>query len=186
MPLIKRPTFVIRDPSLFGAVASARRMEIISSLVDAGPASIAELAERLGRSPHSLYYHMQLLGEARVVRSARKGALKKESVYELAARSIMLGPDPESKASIQATEHALDSILRLTTREVTAALRSGARRKGAEREVVGIRLKGRMTGKMLRSLNRQVNALERSLHRAGGSVKTGKLYALTIVLTPCL
>ncbi len=74
---------------------------------------------------------MQLLEKAGVVRSARKGTRKKESVYELTARSIMLGPDPESKASIQATEHALDSILRLTSREVIAALRSGARRKGS-------------------------------------------------------
>lgn len=185
MLMSKRPALVIRDPSLFTAVASARRMEIITSLGDAGPASIAELAGRLGRSPHSLYYHMQLLEKAGVVRSARKGTRKKESVYELTARSIMLGPDPESKASIQATEHALDSILRLTSREVIAALRSGARRKGSEREVVGIRLKGRMTKSMLRSLNKNLNRIEEGLHKASRRKVRGKLYALTVVLTPC-
>ena len=185
MPPIKRQTLVIRDPALFGAVASARRMEIITSLGDAGPASIAELAGRLGRSPHSLYYHMRLMEVAGVVRSARKGRRKKEAVYELTARSIMLGPDPESKASIQATEHALDSILRLTSREVLAALRSGARRKGPEREVYGIRLKGRMTRSMLRALNKHLNGMEASLHKAGRRTVRGKLYALTVFLTPC-
>jgi DNA-binding transcriptional ArsR family regulator len=176
---------VIRDPRHFASVASARRMEIITSLGDLGPASIADLAERLGRSPHSLYYHMKLLEEAKVVHGVRKGKRKKEAIYELVARRILLGPDPKSEFSIQATERALDSILRLTSHEVSGALQSGAKRHGSRREVYGFRLKARMTTKSLCNLNRHIGEIEQILRNPGRRTNRGKLFALTVVLTPC-
>lgn len=182
----KAQTLVIRDVRYFSAVASARRMEIHTSLGDAGPASIAELALRLGRSPHSLYHHMRILEAAKIIRAERKGKRKKEAIFELTASRILLGPDPKSDVSLKAAARTLASVLRLTSSEASTAIQSGALREGAEREIYGIRLKARMTTETIRSLNRHLDQIEGILRKAGKNTTAGKLFALTVVLTPCI
>jgi DNA-binding transcriptional ArsR family regulator len=184
----KSRTLILRDAAYFKAVESAQRMEILTSLGDAGPASIAELALRLGRTPHSLYHHMRLLLAAKIIRAERKGKKKKEAVYELTASRIFVGPDSKSKASLHAAAKTLDSVLRWTSREASHAMQSGAKLRGAEREIYGIRLKARMSPSALRQLNHHLDQIEVILRKASSHPASGKekLFALTLVLTPCL
>ena len=179
----KKP-LIIRNPKYFKALTSPPRMEIISSLSDSGPATIAELATRLGRSPHSLYHHMETLAEAGIVRSVREGKKKKESVYSLTSEKILLDPDRKSPTAVLAAKKSLDSVLHVTSREVYEALSTGAKQNGQDREVYAIRLKGRCLPGTLRSINQHLQKLEEILRKKGRS-SDGKLFALTIVLTPC-
>jgi DNA-binding transcriptional ArsR family regulator len=179
----KKP-FIIRNPKYFKALTSAQRIEIISSLGDAGPASIAELAARLGRTPHSLYHHMETLTEAGIVRAVREGKKKKEAIYSLTSEKILLDPDRKSPAALLAAKKSIDSALRVTSREVYEALSSDVKRDGQNRELYAVRLKGRFLPATLKSVNKHLQKIEEILRKQGRSSE-GKLFALTIVLTPC-
>jgi DNA-binding transcriptional ArsR family regulator len=183
MPQQKK-ALIIRDPKYFKALTSAQRLELISSLGDAGPGTIAELAERLGRTPHSLYHHMKMLLDAGIVSAVRAGKKKKEAVFTLTSLKIMLGPDRKSRAAVLATKRSLDSILNITSREVYEALSSGAKKEGQDREIYAARLKGRFPQNTLRSVNKLLDNIE-NVVRKETKDSTGKVYALTIVLTPC-
>jgi DNA-binding transcriptional ArsR family regulator len=181
----RKKALIIRDPKYFKALTSAQRLELISSLSDDGPGTIADLAERLGRTPHSLYHHMKTLLDAGIVSAVRAGKKKKEAVFTLTSQKIMLGPDPKSSAALLATKRSLDSMLSTTCREVYEALLSStAKKQGRDREIYAMRMKGRFPQDTLRSVNKLLDNIEKVVrkekHNSGG-----KVYALTIVLTPC-
>ncbi len=183
---MRKRTLLIREPSHFASITSPRRSEILSSLSDAGPASAAELATRLGVTSHSLYYHIRFLERASVVKveAVRKGRIKTEAIYALAADRILLDPNAKSQRSLNAARKALDSILRMASREVYHALKTGAFRTGLEREIVAVRFKSRLSSGALRRVNRCLRQLERILRESNRKQTTGKLYSLAVVLTP--
>ena len=80
-------SLTLQDPVAIEALASPHRLEIVSAIGEAEQASIAALARRLGRTPHSLYYHVKLLGRAGVVRLAdtRRRGRRDERIWTLAA-----------------------------------------------------------------------------------------------------
>jgi sugar-specific transcriptional regulator TrmB len=183
---MKKRTLLIRKPSHYASIASPRRSEIMASLGDAGPASAAELASRLGITSHSIYYHIRFLERAGVVKvqEIRKGPIKPEAIYALAAERILLHPNVKSQRSLYATRKALDSILRMASREIFHALESSAARSGQGREIVAVRYKARLSISTLRRVNRCLNDLENILRSSNRKQEKGKLYSLAIVLTP--
>jgi DNA-binding MarR family transcriptional regulator len=94
-------------------------------LGEAEQASIAALAKRLGRTPHSLYYHVKLLERAGVVRIAdtRRRGRRDERIWTLAGERIQVNATTRSPASIVKASKAIDAMLRLTSRELSAAVR---------------------------------------------------------------
>lgn len=107
--------YAIDDPDLVRLLASPVRQELVDTLAAlGGRATIAALAEELGRPADGLYHHMRLLVASRLVVEAEpeKGA---ERVYELAGggRAIRLayrqGPDGNTEA-LKRFAHALLQI----------------------------------------------------------------------------
>jgi len=91
----------------------------------------------------------------------------------------------ESARDRKAGAKAIQSILRLTAREATAALEDPATRfDGALREMIGIRGKARLTKAQLRRANELIDQLEALLTEARGGSPADPLYAVTLVLTP--
>ena len=166
-------------PESLDALGSPHRLEIVSALADAGQASIAELAHRLGRTPHSLYYHVRLLERAGVLVLAdtRRSGRRDERVWKLAGDRILVGATPESPRSIEMAAKAADSMLRLTSRELRAAI--GRTRP----EAIGLRMKGRLGKSAVRRVRRLVKELE-EIFRNSKSEAPARVYALTVVLTP--
>jgi len=179
-------SLTLANPPTFGALASPHRLETIAALGDAKSASIAELARRLGRSPHSLYYHIKRLADAGVVVPAetRRRGRRDEQVWTLAAERILLGPSPGAAGFGAAASKAVDSMLRLTSRELQAALRREERKQGARRTLIGLRAKGRVDGPTLERITRLVGRIEALIRKANQQERAGTLYAVTIVLTP--
>src|SRR5688572_26390630 len=95
-------SLMLQDPVAIEALASPHRLEIVSALGEAEQASIAALAKRLGRTPHSLYYHVKLLERAGVVRTAdtqRRGR-RDERIWTLVGERIQVNANTRSLASI--------------------------------------------------------------------------------------
>ena len=63
----QRQTLVIRRAEQLASLSSPVRSRIVESLSVHGPSSVREIAERLGRLPESLYYHLRPLVEVGIV-----------------------------------------------------------------------------------------------------------------------
>lgn len=172
-------------PKALEAVASPARQELLSALGN-GPATVTELAERLGRTRQALYYHVRQLAGAGLVREAgeRGAGRDRERVWALAVERVAVGARAGHRRDLATADRAVGAMLRLTAREVRAAIASGASaRTGARRELLALRGKSRLEPQELARLNGQLEAIERLLVRAKAR-PAGRLYSLTIVLTP--
>jgi len=165
------------------AVASPARLEILSALDD-GPKTTQELADRLGRSRQSLYYHLEVLEQTGLAAVEPPEEGERERRFRLKLKRTAIGARRESARDRKAGAKVIQAILRLTAREATAALEDPATRfDGALREMVGIRGKARLTEAQLRRANELIDELT-ALLEAGGGSPAEPLYAVTLVLTP--
>jgi DNA-binding transcriptional ArsR family regulator len=171
-----RAHVIMKDSELAALVSSARQ-EIVDVLSRMGTASIAEIAAALGRPADALYYHLRELVRVRlVVRSARKRHGREEAVFRTVAPMLELrygSPD---------TPRIIGSMLRLGARDFRRAFASGASTtSGPRRELWALRTTSWLTPSDLAVVNRRMRALRDAASRPR---RRGRLYAITIVLTP--
>jgi DNA-binding transcriptional ArsR family regulator len=168
------------------ALASPVRQELVSHLGD-GPATVTEIAQRLGRTRQSLYYHVLALERAGLVRKfgTRGEGRAAERLYAVAD-----GPAPMRGRSLDARERAAvaratAAMLRLTQREVVAATQRTAARAGGRRTaVVAVRAKARLDARTLARVRRLLDQLVGIFRAAKGRHRDQPPCALTMVLTP--
>jgi predicted transcriptional regulator len=179
-------SLILHDPVAIEALASSHRLEIVAALGDAEAASIAALARRLGRTPHSLYYHVKLLERAGVVRLAdtRRRGRRDERIWTLTGERIQLDASAGSPGSIVKTSKAIDAMLRLTSRELSAALRWYARDPNAKQRLTGVRMKARLDEKTLARVVGLIEEIGRVVGNANRASRPGQTYAVTLVLAP--
>lgn len=165
------------------AVASPARLEILAALAE--PLTTQELAQRLGRSRQSLYYHLDVLERAGLVAVDAPTEGERDRRFRLRSERVAISAARGSASDRKGGAKAVQAMLRLTAREATAALEDPATRfDGALREMIGMRGKARLTEAQLRRLNELIDQLEALLREAGGGSPADPLYAVTLVLTP--
>lgn len=166
-----------------------RRLEIYESLQVAGACSIAALAERLGRAPDTLYYHIKKLVEIGVIeltpeRSGEGQPGRNGAVYQTVAGMVTMQLDLRSGRSREVWEKGASSILRSAQREVVDALDSGeVETEGPARNLMVRRTKVRLDAKALAELNGMLERIEKKMDRRIAEAR-GDLHALTLALTP--
>ena len=179
-------SLTLHEGRAIDAVASPHRLEIITVLGGLGEASIAELARQLGRTPHSLYYHMKLLEEAGVVVSAsiRRRGRRDEQVWKLSAEKILLAASPGAHSALE-TGKAIESMMRLASRELQAAVARGdSGGEGKGRRTIGLRMKGRFDSKTLSRIDRLLEQIESLVAASTHRPNDGELFSLTVVMAP--
>lgn len=76
----------IKDAApLFAALGDATRLGLLVSLCSSGPLSVARLSGKFAVSRQALTKHLDVLAEAGLVRSSRKG---RERIWELEPRRL--------------------------------------------------------------------------------------------------
>jgi len=165
------------------------RLEVFESLQIGGPASVSELAERLGKAPDSLYYHLRKLEQLGVIEQVADEAGagspgRNGAMYDLAALSVTMKLDNQSRPSREAWAKGSASVLRLASRDVESALESrSAVTEGAQRNLLVHRRKARLAKKDLKRVNALLDEAYAIL--ADNAENTsGQLYALTLTLSP--
>ena len=184
-----RPDVVALSPRAITEFLKPARIEVYESLQVSGPASIASLAERLGRAPESLYYHVRKLVELGVLEvvpeestgvgsPGRNGAL-----YATTSRQVRMDLDVTCSESRAAWAGGAAAVLRLAQRDAQAALERGdAVTHGARRNLLTQRHKARLDRRELARANRLIEELH-GLMRAGAGKTRGQLFALTTSLS---
>lgn len=172
------------------ALTSPIRLEIIGHFMSPGAMSIADIAERMGRTPGSLYYHFKVLEKVGLVHrvGSRPGVKKSEALFELAASRIELPSEPAEK-TVADLSKTLAAAFRMAERDVEAALRAGnTRTKGRHRTLHALRLHFRVTKDVLAEVNDHLEAIEKALFREARRRKlppdADQYCSLTIALAP--
>ena len=183
--MMLRKTY-IEDIEQLRAVASPLRQEIFEVLQEYGKCSIKEIAEHVGQSSESLYYHVHKLRQAGIIRQSgkRRARTRKEQTYELTYRRAEARYNLDSKDSTKVLANAAASMLRLTTRDINNALTNKLpSRNERSRDLAISRIKARLTIKEAQIVKRYMQDAE-AIFRRARSAQRGKRYALTWVLTP--
>jgi hypothetical protein len=166
------------------ALTSPLRLEILGQFTGPAPLSVRDLAERMGRTPHSIYYHVHLMarvGLLREVGQRREGGGRGEALYQPARERFGLdAADPEAGLAIRRT---MGAAFRMAERDLEAALESAP----DDPRLIGMRAHFRATPRVLQQVRRHIEAaleiVQREARRGAGR-KRGPVYSLTLALLP--
>jgi DNA-binding transcriptional ArsR family regulator len=175
---------VIRTEKQLAVLACAARQEIVDVLAEMGTVSVAEIAATLGRPADAFYFHLRALRRSGLVKQAgyriRKG--RKEALYRTVARELALHYEPRSEANRRAVTALVSSMLRLGIRDFGRAFRRGdVVVSGPHREIWAARKTGRVSRAQMVGVNRSIQRLLGAVSRPNAS---GRLYGITVILTP--
>jgi DNA-binding transcriptional ArsR family regulator len=122
------PQITIRDLAALRVATHPLRQQILATL-NGPPRTVREVAEELGRDPHTLYYHVHVLEEHGLIRVAHSrmvsGILEKH--YQVVAYEFLVESDLVSPGAAGA-DPLLDEILQLTLRRTESQVREMVRR----------------------------------------------------------
>ena len=165
------------------ALTSPLRLEILGQFTGPKPLAVRDLAERMGRTPHSIYYHVHLMTRIGLLREVgrREGGGRSEALYQPARDEVSLdAADPEAGLAIRRT---MATAFRMAERDLEAALESAP----DDPRLLGMRGHFRATPRVLRQVRRHLQAalevVQREARRGAGR-KQGPLYSLTVALLP--
>lgn len=158
------PTFEIATPEQFEAIASPVRRQIVFTAAESGPCSVAELAEKTGRTVTSLYRHVKiLLGVGLLVEAGSRGeGREREALYTTPAKRLTFASGPLPLASREAIARGVAGDLRRAGKLVTEALVSGAGTPtGPDRDAWAGTAQCWLTPDELRKVNEHLRALDK-------------------------
>lgn len=182
--MTKLRPYLIRSEKQLAALAAASRQEIVDVLEQMGTVSVAELAATLGRPADALYFHLRVLTRAGLVRNAGYRARRsgKEALYRTVAPELQLKYEPHNSGNRKGVSAIVASMLRLANRDFGRSFQSGnVVVSGAQRELWSLRKVGRLSLAQLAKLNQRIKGLVEDVRAPRGR---GRLYAVTLVLTP--
>jgi DNA-binding transcriptional ArsR family regulator len=190
------PGYEIRDRSAARAIVAPLRQDIVDALDAAGPCSIAELAELLGRPADSLYFHLRKLEKVGLIVEVerRREGRHVFRVYDVPGHPMTLRYAPPIRAADLAG--IARSAFRAATKDFAGAVgdESVADKQGPERELWMARAKGWLTKAQLHRVNALLAEVLATVRAGKGrrlSARPGperaahqKLFALTFGFAP--
>jgi DNA-binding transcriptional ArsR family regulator len=174
----------IRSAQQLAVLAAAARQEIVDVLAAMGTVSVAELAAALNRPADSLYFHLRALVRAGLVEQVvyRRNRGRKEALFRTVASELFLEYKPRSASNRRGVNAIVSSMFRLGVRDFRRACEAGnATVSGPRRELWALRKSARLSVAQIEALNRSI---KRVAAEFSPSSREGRLYAVTILLTP--
>jgi DNA-binding transcriptional ArsR family regulator len=176
--------YIIRSKRQMRALAASTRQEIVDVLSRMGTVSVAELATALARPADSLYYHLTILKRVGLVLSAgsRRLAGRREALCRAVAPELSLCYQFGRKGNGREVNAIIASMLRLGIRDFSKSFETAeAAVSGSNRELWALRETGWLAQDQIEEVNRHIQRLRQIM---GTRARNGRLYAVTVVLTP--
>jgi len=178
------PPYIVSTKKQLAALGSGARQEIVDVLANTGAVSVAELATAMGRPADALYYHLRVLQQAGlVVHAGYRGRGKhREELIAAVSPDLRLPYEFGEDGNGAEIGAIVASMLRLSVRDFDAAFEAGeAETSGPGRELLAMRKVGWLTAHDVAEANRAIADLAKLTEKPTGR---GRLYAVTVVLTP--
>ena len=183
---------VIRSDEQRKALTSAMRLEILGAFVEGRPLSVADIAERMGRPPAAIHYHVKLLLRVGLLKQqgSRRSGKRNQALYLPIAEMFKMEQEAlkSSKASASAGMKAISSAFRMAERDFEAAIQSeSTQSEGRYRNCLATRMHCRLSKAEHAELNRHLKSLETFLmkvHRTHVPAEDDRFLSLTLALLP--
>lgn len=187
--MTKRP-YVVRSTKQLLALAAPGREDIIDAVTVHGPCGVSEIARFVGRSRHSLYYHVKVMRDNGLLvetRVERKG-VKPAAYYDLPGRPFVVRYDLSTKKNRRAVIAIGRTRFRTGLRGfVRACSYDGAVVAGPRRNLWVAHWKGWLTVRDLEKANRLLRQLvDVFTPPAGASMASRSPYELTFGVAPVI
>ncbi len=154
-------------PSQRAALASPLRLEILGLFTHDDALAIAEMAKLIGRPAGSLYHHVGILEKAGILRrvGTRLKGKRHEALFGPTASRFEVAAPADEDEAIEHAVKAMAAALRMTERDLEAALRDETTRKeGSDRNLFAARMHVRASPELLARINRHLDAILDLLH----------------------
>ena len=178
---------VISDPRVIRALASPVRQDVVDGLEAAGPCTVAELAELLGRPADGLYYHLRILERAGILVQSRGPGEdgRKQARYDVAGRPTRLRYEPADRKNVAAVVEVAGGMLRSALRGFRRAFTAGpVVVEGARRNLWASRQTARLSPEELEEVNRLLGRVSDIFSAARGGSPDTPVQEITFVLAP--
>jgi DNA-binding Lrp family transcriptional regulator len=183
----KRPeTLLIERAKQFDALRSELRLRILGALQSKEPSSVNDLAEELGREAEPLYYHVNLLHRAGLIRETgiRQVGRREEVLYERASDRIQFHPERKSPAFVQHLRKSYSHGFRLMDKTLAAATGSpGEIRTGEGKNVRMQSYNARLSPSQLDELNARLDHVREFLKSCANSDE-GTAHQILLAMSP--
>jgi DNA-binding transcriptional ArsR family regulator len=176
--------YIIRSKRQMRTLAAPTRQEIIDVLPRMGTVSVAELATVLARPADSLYHHLRILKRVGLVRSAGSRRIdgRRETLFRAVSPEMSLRYELGTKGNGSQINAIIAAMLRLGIRDFSNSFKTtDASVSGPNRELWALRKTGWLSRAQIAEVNRYI---EKLMHVMAAPSRNGRLYAVTIVLTP--
>lgn len=180
------PEFLVSTVGQMEALASPVRHQVHLAMEMLGACSVNELAERMGRVPETLYYHVRRLEKVGIVKQigSRIVAGREEAVYQLKAKRLRVDPSQSSPRFLEALAKGCGSLMRFAQRSFERALeRNAKRRVGPKRSLRIEQVIVRLSTANLAKLNQRLDSLQDFLTDADEPAGQ-QLYVVTLATAP--
>jgi hypothetical protein len=181
---------LIADPAAITVLGSPVRQELVDTIESlGGVATIAELAEQLGRPADGLYYHVEILRRAGLlvpaprVRSRAGRSERRFQTPTTAGKKLGLVYRPRDPRNAAAVRGVVGGMLRIARRDFDRALAGDVAVEGTQRELWAARGTGWVSDAELAEINRLLVQLSDHLRRPRGGPRQ-RLVSLCYVLAP--
>ncbi len=146
------------------AFSSPLRQEILRYFAAGRRLSVREVAERMGRPPSAIHYHVRLLAQSGLLMKSgeRREGRRREAEYSMVAEAIAVPSDSQSSEEGENTLalKTMASAFRMAERDMKAAFSEGAaRREGEDRNFYAIRTHLRLNRQEMAELNRHLDSM---------------------------
>lgn len=168
------------------ALASPIRHQIHLAMEMLGLCTVNELAQRMGRVPETLYYHVRRLERVGILEQtgSRVGGGRDEAVYQLKGERLRVDPCQSHPRFLKGMAKGCGSLLRFAQRSYERALEARAeRRVGPKRSLRIEQLTVRLSARDLARLNERLDSLTVFLAKADESGEQ-QLYLVTLSTAP--
>ncbi len=179
-----KDNYIIRSKRQMRALAASTRQEILDVLPRMGTVSVAELASALARPADSLYYHLRILKGVGLVLSDGYRMLngRREALFRAVAPEMSLCYELGKRGNGSEVNAIIASMLRLGMRDFSNSFKTGQPSvSGPDRELWALRKVGCLSQAQIADVNLHIERLMRVMVDTNPD---GRLYALTVVLTP--
>lgn len=161
---------------------SPTTVEVYQAIAELPEATAATVATHIGKSVHSVYYHLNRLQSVGLIRvkEERKVARTKLAIFEPVARELQFQVDPNEPDSKDQAIRRVRRFLRAAERDFQGAIES--KMAGDPDKSMVLRMRVKLDSESL-------DELKKALHQAALKAKEreaqgGTLHTLTLVLAP--
>jgi len=168
-------------------MASPVRVRLLAVAASAEPLSVAELAAQVGMAPASLYYHVQKLVTAGLLRERgrRRAGRRWEILYGKAAGDVVADPSQRSPRFLSALGQVYGAVLRDAARGLKRALDHERREgRGPRRSAAVLHRRVRLRPEDQTELRRRLEGLDAFLQAADHPL--GQAHDVTTILSRCV